>query len=262
MKENKPIISSKTKKEEKKKIILERAEIENPGGNLIEYPLFVYNLLYQQMKKDFGEQEDGPNDNYDVDSSSSDEEVELTKEEEEILTNNPKKLKELQQEKLKKKQERKQYKLWRKKKSKSTIGKCQVCVDDSLNSCQNYFGYFMLLLIISSVIFMFFIKAGQETFTIQDENEAVDYYSILEIPKSSTPQEVKKAYRKGAIKWHPDRNRNCGQKCLDKMNDLSEAYIILSNPETRAFHDKFGVRPPQSLVDIAKAKHGGRGAFK
>jgi DnaJ-class molecular chaperone len=44
------------------------------------------------------------------------------------------------------------------------------------------------------------------------------------------------------------------------MNEITEAYIILSNPETRAFHDRFGVKPPDYMVSVAKARHGGRGA--
>jgi len=151
-------------------------------------------------------------------------------------------------------------KLWVKRKSKTYCGRCIVYSERALSNCQQYFGLMMLLSIFIGVLLMFYIKAGQEAFTFQQGKDIVDLYGILEVPKGSSERDIRKAYRKMALRWHPDRNRDCGKKCTDKMAEMTEAYIILSNPETRTFHDRYGVKPPDQMIEIAKAKHGGRGA--
>ena len=66
-----------------------------------------------------------------------------------------------------------------------------------------------------------------------------DYYEVLGTTKSASPEEVKKAYRKSAIKYHPDKNK--GDKTAEsKFKEASEAYHILSNKERRANYDQFG----------------------
>ncbi len=66
-----------------------------------------------------------------------------------------------------------------------------------------------------------------------------DYYSILEVSKSASPEEIKKAYRKLALKYHPDRNK--GDKGAEtKFKEISEAYAVLSDPEKRKQYDMFG----------------------
>lgn len=68
---------------------------------------------------------------------------------------------------------------------------------------------------------------------------ARDYYEILGVSKSSTKQEIKKAYRKTALKFHPDRNQ--GDKAAEeKFKEAAEAYDILGNEEKRAKYDQFG----------------------
>jgi DnaJ family protein C protein 7 len=61
-----------------------------------------------------------------------------------------------------------------------------------------------------------------------------DYYKLLDIPKSSTPEEIKKSYKKSALKWHPDKhNMDTEEEKVgaDKMfKDIGEAYSILSDP--------------------------------
>ena len=57
-----------------------------------------------------------------------------------------------------------------------------------------------------------------------------NYYTILETQKSASPEEIKKAYRKLALKYHPDRNK--GDKSAEaRFKDISEAYAVLSDPE-------------------------------
>ena len=65
-----------------------------------------------------------------------------------------------------------------------------------------------------------------------------DYYEILKISKSASKDEIKRAYKKQAIKFHPDKNKSSkAEECFKK---ISEAYQILSNDEKRNFYDKFG----------------------
>ncbi len=66
-----------------------------------------------------------------------------------------------------------------------------------------------------------------------------DYYNILGLSKSATPEEIKKAYRKLALKYHPDHNKG-NPDAEAKFKDISEAYAVLSNPEKRRQYDQFG----------------------
>jgi DnaJ homolog subfamily B member 4 len=69
-----------------------------------------------------------------------------------------------------------------------------------------------------------------------------DYYAILGVPRSAETgdAEIKKAYRKMALKWHPDRNPNQKDLAEAKFKDVAEAYDVLSDPEKRAVYDQFG----------------------
>ena len=68
---------------------------------------------------------------------------------------------------------------------------------------------------------------------------AEDFYKILGVEKTATTQEIKKAYRKLALKYHPDKNP--GDKAAEeKFREVSEAYEVLSNDEKRAKYDQFG----------------------
>jgi len=66
-----------------------------------------------------------------------------------------------------------------------------------------------------------------------------DYYEILEISKSATPEEIKKAYRKKAIQFHPDKNPD-DKEAEEKFKEAAEAYEVLSNPEKKQRYDQFG----------------------
>ncbi|KAF8314898.1 uncharacterized protein EI90DRAFT_3089288 [Cantharellus anzutake] len=68
-----------------------------------------------------------------------------------------------------------------------------------------------------------------------------DYYTILDVPKTATEDDIKKAYKKQALKWHPDRNSG-NTKAAEKFKEASvgEAYEVLSDSNKRAVYDQFG----------------------
>jgi len=65
-----------------------------------------------------------------------------------------------------------------------------------------------------------------------------DYYKILGVEKSASDDEIKKAYRKMALKYHPDKNKSPGAE--EKFKEIAEAYDVLSDPKKRKLFDQFG----------------------
>lgn len=65
-----------------------------------------------------------------------------------------------------------------------------------------------------------------------------DFYAVLGIPKNSTTDDIKKAYRKLALQYHPDRNKS--KEGVEKFKELSHAYEILSDSQKRQAYDQFG----------------------
>ncbi len=69
--------------------------------------------------------------------------------------------------------------------------------------------------------------------------EKRDYYEVLGVERNANADEIKKAYRKAAIKYHPDKNPG-DKEAEDKFKEAAEAYDVLSNPDKRARYDQFG----------------------
>src|SRR5882762_1636047 len=66
-----------------------------------------------------------------------------------------------------------------------------------------------------------------------------DYYEVLGVDRKADDEEVKKAYRKLAVKFHPDKNPG-DKNCEEKFKELGEAYEALSDPQKRAAYDQYG----------------------
>lgn len=69
--------------------------------------------------------------------------------------------------------------------------------------------------------------------------EKRDYYEVLGVEKNASAEEIKKAYRKKAIQYHPDKNPG-NKEAEEKFKEAAEAYDVLSNPDKRARYDRFG----------------------
>jgi molecular chaperone DnaJ len=81
-----------------------------------------------------------------------------------------------------------------------------------------------------------------------------DFYTILGISKDANEKDIKAAYRKLAMKYHPDRNAN-DKDAEEKFKDVQKAYAILSDPQKKAAYDRFG----HAGVDPSAGGHGGFG---
>jgi len=65
-----------------------------------------------------------------------------------------------------------------------------------------------------------------------------DYYQTLGVSKSASDAEIKRAYRKMALEWHPDRNKSAGAS--DKFKEINKAYEVLSDPKKKEMYDQYG----------------------
>ena len=67
-----------------------------------------------------------------------------------------------------------------------------------------------------------------------------DYYEVLGLTKEATEKDIKKAYRKLAFKWHPDKNPENKKEAEEKFKEINEAYSVLSDPDKRRQYDMGG----------------------
>lgn len=95
--------------------------------------------------------------------------------------------------------------------------------------------------------------------------EFQDYYEVLGVARDAKPEEIKKAYRRLALKWHPDQVKEGEDKdeAEARFRRLSEAYEVLSDPEKRAKYDRFGASWQQGQTfDPGEAFSGGAGGAR
>lgn len=91
--------------------------------------------------------------------------------------------------------------------------------------------------------------------------EYIDYYKILGVPKSASPADIKKAYRKLARKYHPDVNPN-DHEAEANFKKVSEAYEVLNDPEKRKKYDEYGENWKHAeAYEQAKQQQGERGTY-
>lgn len=69
----------------------------------------------------------------------------------------------------------------------------------------------------------------------------IDYYNILKVNRNASDEDLKKAYRRLAMIWHPDKNHNSNKtEAESKFKQISEAYDVLSDPQKRQIYDLYG----------------------
>src|SRR5512139_1911299 len=81
-----------------------------------------------------------------------------------------------------------------------------------------------------------------------------DYYQVLDVPRTATEADLKKAYRRLAMKYHPDRNPG-DHEAEERFKEAKEAYEILSDSQKRAAYDQFG------HAGVDSSRGGGGGGF-
>lgn len=82
---------------------------------------------------------------------------------------------------------------------------------------------------------------------------SLDFYEILEVPRGATDKEIKKAFRKLAMKWHPDKNPDNLDVASKKFQEIGEAYDVLSDPKRRAIYDQYGY---EGLIEGVESQAG------
>jgi molecular chaperone DnaJ len=90
--------------------------------------------------------------------------------------------------------------------------------------------------------------------------EKKDYYELLEVARDASQDDIKKAYRRMAVKYHPDKNPG-DTEAEEKFKEISEAYEILSNPQKRQQYDQFGHRAFQGGGGPGAGFQGGFGGI-
>lgn len=88
-----------------------------------------------------------------------------------------------------------------------------------------------------------------------------DYYETLGVDKNASEAEIKKAFRKMVLKYHPDRNRDNPKEAEEKMKEVNEAYSVLSDPKKKAQYDQFGHAAFDGTAGAGAGGFGGFGGF-
>ncbi|EYU28012.1 hypothetical protein ABFS82_13G103500 [Erythranthe guttata] len=86
-----------------------------------------------------------------------------------------------------------------------------------------------------------------------------DYYKVLQVDRNANDDDLKKSYRKLAMKWHPDKNPNNKKDAEAKFKQISEAYEVLSDPQKRAVYDQYGEEGLKGQMPPPPSDGGGPG---
>uniref|UniRef100_A0A0C9QX92 TSA: Wollemia nobilis Ref_Wollemi_Transcript_1659_1878 transcribed RNA sequence n=1 Tax=Wollemia nobilis TaxID=56998 RepID=A0A0C9QX92_9CONI len=89
-----------------------------------------------------------------------------------------------------------------------------------------------------------------------------DYYSVLKVGKGASADDIKKAYRKLAMRWHPDKNPNNKKEAEAKFKSISEAYEVLSDSQKRALYDQYGEEGLKGQVPSSSSDGHGPNGFR
>jgi len=94
-----------------------------------------------------------------------------------------------------------------------------------------------------------------------------DYYKILDIPRDADTETIKKAYRRAALKWHPDKNQDNREEAEARFKDIAEAYDVLNDKDKRQIFDMYGEEglkgggPPDAEGPQSQGFEGARGGM-
>lgn len=94
------------------------------------------------------------------------------------------------------------------------------------------------------------------------EMAEVNYYDILGVAKGASDVEIKKAYRKLAMKWHPDKNPDVAEEASKKFQEIGEAYDVLSDLQKRAIYDQYGYEGLRDGIPDEKGNNPGGYKYK
>jgi DnaJ-class molecular chaperone len=86
-----------------------------------------------------------------------------------------------------------------------------------------------------------------------------DYYSVLGLVRGASEDDIKKAYKKMALKYHPDKNKSPGAE--DKFKEVAEAYDVLSDKDKKEIYDKYGEEGLKSGASSGGGGHGGNFSY-
>jgi DnaJ-class molecular chaperone len=89
-----------------------------------------------------------------------------------------------------------------------------------------------------------------------------DYYDILGVSKNASADEIKKAYRKQALEWHPDTHKGDKEAAEKRFKEINEAYQVLSNPQKKQMYDQYGTAGGPSGNPFAGGGNPFSGGFK
>ena len=80
-----------------------------------------------------------------------------------------------------------------------------------------------------------------------------DYYKSLGLSRGASEEDIKKAYKKMALKFHPDKNKTPGAE--EKFKEIAEAYEVLSDPKKRQVFDQYGEEGLKGMYDVKVYKY-------